>query len=73
MADQKQAHEYLHAVTRVLGEAHTAFAAGVTRTLNTANIEFHTKLTAAVGMLSSAIQELEVSLAGMGASVPTRK
>ena len=72
-AAQKQADEYLSGVSRVLGDAHTAFATEVKRTLNTANTEFHTKLTSAVGMLSSAVQELEVSLAGMGAAVPTRK
>jgi hypothetical protein len=70
---QKKADEYLTGVSRVLGDAHTAFASEVKRTLNTANTEFHTKLTSAVGMLSSAVQELEVSLAGLGTAAPTRR
>lgn len=70
---QKKADEYLSGVSRVLGDAHTAFASEVKRTLNTANTEFHTKLTSAVGMLSSAVQELEVSLAGVGTAAPTRR
>ena len=70
---QRKADEYLTGVSRVLGDAHTAFATEVKRTLNTANTEFHTKLTSAVGMLSSAVQELEVSLAGLGTSAPARK
>lgn len=63
---QKQADEYLDGVSKVLGEAHTSFAAEVSRTLGKANIEFHTKLTDAVHMLSSAIGELELTLASMG-------
>jgi hypothetical protein len=70
---QKKADDYLSGVSRVLGDAHTAFASEVKRTLNTANTEFHTKLTSAVGMLSSAVQELEVSLAGLGTATPTRR
>jgi ABC-type transporter Mla subunit MlaD len=70
---QKKADEYLTGVSRVLGEAHTTFASEVKRTLNTANTEFHTKLTSAVGMLSSAVQELEVSLAGLSTAAPTRR
>ena len=63
---QKQADEYLDGVSKVLGEAHTSFATEVSRTLGKANIEFHTKLTDAVHMLSSAIGELELTLASMG-------
>jgi hypothetical protein len=70
---QTKADEYLSGVSRVLGDAHMAFASEVKRTLNTANTEFHTKLTSAVGMLSSAVQELEVSLAGLGTAAPARR
>jgi hypothetical protein len=70
---QKQADEYLEGVSRVLGEAHTSFAAEVKRTLDRANIEFHNKLSSAVGMLSSAVNELEVTLSSMGSLAPMRK
>ena len=65
-AAQKQADEYLDGVSKVLGEAHTSFATEVKRTLDKANTEFHTKLTQAVGMLSSAVGELELTFASMG-------
>jgi len=69
-AAQKQADEYLEGVSRVLGEAHTAFASEVKRTLDTANTDFHKKLTSAVGMLSGGVHELEATLAQMGALAP---
>lgn len=65
-AAQRQADEYLEGVSKVLGEAHTSFATEVSRTLGKANTEFHSKLTTAVHMLSSAIGELELTLALMG-------
>jgi len=70
---QKQADEYLAGVSRVLGEAHTSFATEVKRTLDKANTEFHTKLTSAVGLLSAAVGELELTLASMGTLAPVRK
>lgn len=70
---QKQADEYLDGVSRVLGDAHTSFATEVKRTLDKANTEFHTKLSTAVGMLSSAVSELELTLAAMGTLAPIRK
>lgn len=69
---QKQADEYLEGVSRVLGEAHTTFATEVRRTLEKANTEFHNKLGAAVGLLSSGVQELEVTLASMGNMKPAQ-
>jgi len=69
---QKQADEYLAGVSRVLGEAHTTFATEVKRTLEKANTEFHNKLSSAVGLLSSGVQELEVTLAAMGNMKPAR-
>lgn len=69
---QKQADEYLAGISRVLGDAHTTFAAEVKRTLESANISFHNKLSSAVGLLSSGVQELEVTLAAMGNMKPAR-
>jgi hypothetical protein len=69
---QKQADEYLDGVSRVLGEAHESFSKEVVRTLDKANSEFHSKLTLAVGMLKSAVDELEVTLTSMGNLAPVR-
>lgn len=71
-AAQKQADEYLAGVSRVLGEAHSTFATEVKRTLEKANTEFHNKLSGAVGLLSSGVGELEVTLAAMGNMKPAR-
>jgi len=71
-AAQKQADEYLAGVSNVLGESHTTFATEVRRTLDKANTEFHNKLSTAVGLLSSGVQELEVTLASMGNLKPAR-
>jgi ABC-type transporter Mla subunit MlaD len=70
---QKQADEYLNGVSRVLGDAHTSFATEVKRTLDKANVEFHAKLTSAVGLLSSAVGELELTLASMGTLKPVSR
>lgn len=72
-AAQKQADEYLAGVSKVLGDAHQHFATEVKRTLDKANSEFHTKLTQAVGMLSSSVGELELTLAAMGNLAPVRR
>ena len=70
---QKLADEYLDGVSKVLGEAHSSFAQEVKRTLDKANTEFHTKLTQAVGLLSSAVGELELTLAAMGSLTPVKR
>jgi hypothetical protein len=70
---QKLADEYLDGVSKVLGEAHNSFASEVKRTLDKANVEFHTKLAQAVGMLHAAVGELEVTLASMGNLTPVRR
>ena len=70
---QTQADEYLAGVSEVLGQAHSAFATEVKRTLDKANNEFHTRLSTAVGLLSSSVGELEVTLASMGTMTPMRK
>ena len=72
-AAQKQADDYLAGVSKVLGEAHMSFATEVKRTLDKANSEFHTKLTQAVGMLSSSVSELELTLAAMGNLAPVKR
>lgn len=61
-AAQVQADSYLESVSRVLGEAHSTFATEVKRTLDKANSEFHTKLSSAVGLLSTSIEELHLTL-----------
>jgi len=59
---QHQSDQYLSGVTRVLAEAHQAFAEATRKTLALANTEFHAKLATSVGLLSSTIVELESSL-----------
>jgi ABC-type transporter Mla subunit MlaD len=61
-AAQQDADRYLGSVSKVLGEAHQAFAVAVKKTLDLANLEFHTKLSTAVGLLSSSVGELEATL-----------
>ena len=53
--------------SEILAEAHGKFADGLTRTLDRANSDFHSKLSGAVGLLSSAIEELEVTVSTAGA------
>ncbi len=55
---QVKADQYLHSVTDVLSEAHTAFADSVQRTLKQGNTQFHKELSDAVSYLKSAIQDL---------------
>jgi hypothetical protein len=59
---QRHADLYLNSVSKVLGDAHQAFATAVKKTLELANTEFHTKLSTAVGLLSSTVVELEATL-----------
>ena len=66
------AHRSLEGVSRVLGDAHNAFATEVMKTLDKANHGFHTKLTTAVSMLSSAVDELQLTLAAMGVMTPVK-
>ncbi len=61
-AAQKETEDYLEGVSEVLSEAHKSFADGLTRTLDRANNDFHVKLSNAVKLLSSAIEELEVTV-----------
>ena len=61
-AAQLQADRYLEGVSRVLGEAHKEFAEATMLTLDRANTDFHAKLSSAVSLLSSTIQEFETTL-----------
>ena len=70
---QLAANEYLNGLNEVLGEAQGAFAASIRKTLDTANVDFHKKLSDAVNLLSAAVSELEASLASVGASTPPGK
>ncbi len=67
---QQETENYLEGVSDVLADAHATFAEGLTRTLDRANSDFHTKLSGAVRLLSSAVEELEVSLSG---ATPARR
>ncbi len=64
---QKDTETYLEGVSNVLVLAHEKFSDGLTRTLDRANGDFHAKLSNAVGLLSSAIQEFENTLADASA------
>ncbi|CRI66748.1 putative membrane protein [Thiocapsa sp. KS1] len=61
---QKDTELYLEGVSNILAQAQSTFNDGLTRTLDRANSDFHNKLSSAVGLLSSSIEELEASLAG---------
>lgn len=67
-AAQQETEAYLEGVSKIMAEAHGDFADGLTRTLDRANSDFHSKLSVAVGLLSSAIEELEVTVSSAGAS-----
>jgi hypothetical protein len=61
---QKESEYYLENISEVLATAHSSFSEGLTRTLDRANTDFHAKLSTAVKLLASAIEELEVTLSG---------
>lgn len=62
---RQQADRYLDGVSQILGDSHELFAEGLAKALNQANTTFHARLSDAVGLLSGAIQELEVTLSGV--------
>jgi hypothetical protein len=66
---QKAVESYLDGVSEVLAESNAAFRDSVVTTLSNVNYDFHSKLSGAIGLLSSAINELEVTL---GSSAPKR-
>ncbi len=61
---QQAADTYLDGVSKVLANSSDAFRESVTSTLAKVNHDFHTKLSNAVGLLSTSIQELEATLGG---------
>lgn len=61
---QTAADEYLDGVNHVLADSSSAFRESVVSTLAKVNHDFHTKLSSAVGLLSTAVQELEITLGG---------
>lgn len=61
-AAQGETEHYLDGISKVLTGAHQAFADSVTLTLDRANQDFHTKLSGAVRLLSSAIAELQTTI-----------
>jgi ABC-type transporter Mla subunit MlaD len=62
---QKAADAYLDGVSEVLAESSEAFRESVVSTLSKVNYDFHEKLSSAVGLLSTAVQELEVTLGSL--------
>lgn len=61
-AAQGETEHYLDNVSKILADAHQAFADGVTVTLGRANQDFHDKLSSAVGLLSGVIGELQTTI-----------
>lgn len=62
---QRAAEDYMEGVTKVLGDSTDAFRDAVVSTLGKVNHDFHEKLSGAVGLLSTAVQELEVTLGSL--------
>ena len=62
---QKAADEYLDGVSEVLAKSSEVFRDSVVKTLAQVNFDFHTKLSSAVGLLSTAVLELEATLGGI--------
>jgi hypothetical protein len=57
-AAQGRADDYLQGVTRVLDQAHQAFADNIERTLRESNRQFQGELARAVGLLAGVIEDL---------------
>jgi hypothetical protein len=64
----KRADLYLDGVTKVLGEAHTAFATNVEATLKQGNAQFQRELAEAVGFLKGAIEDLGDAVDGIAST-----
>ena len=69
-AAQEETEDYLEGISEVLAKAHGEFANGTTSTLNKMHSDFHDKLSGAVGLLSTAIEALGVTV--LGASSPRK-
>lgn len=59
---QKAADEYLDGVSQVLADSNDAFRDSVVSTLAKVNYDFHSQLSSAVGLLKTAVLELEATL-----------
>ncbi len=64
-AAQTAADAYLDGVSQVLADSSEVFRESVVSTLAKVNFEFHAKLSTAVGLLSAAVQDLEVTLGSL--------
>lgn len=64
----KRAELYLDGVTKVLGDAHTAFATNVEATLKQGNAQFQRELAEAVGFLKGAIEDLGDAVDGIAST-----
>ena len=64
----KRADLYLDGVTKVLGEAHSAFATNVEATLKQGNAQFQRELAEAVGFLKGAIEDLGDAVDGIAST-----
>jgi ABC-type transporter Mla subunit MlaD len=62
---QQAADEYLDGISEVLAVSSTSFQNEVVSTLGKANYAFQEKLNSAINLLSSAVQELEVTLGSL--------
>lgn len=62
---QQAADDYMDGVSQVLADSSEAFRESVVSTLSKVNHDFHTQLSSAVGLLSTAVQELEVTLGSL--------
>ncbi len=62
---QQAADEYLDGISEVLAESSSSFQREVVSTLGKVNYAFQEKLSSAVGLLSTAVQELEVTLGSL--------
>jgi DNA anti-recombination protein RmuC len=62
---QQAADEYLDGISEVLAESSSSFQQEVVSTLGKVNHDFHKQLSSAVGLLSTAVQELEVTLGSL--------
>lgn len=60
---QAQTEQFMEGVATVLGKAYEEFRASVTKSLDRSNSDFQSKLSSAVGLLSSSIKELDDVLA----------
>lgn len=62
---QDQSESYINGINTVLLESSVSFQNAVKDSLNTVNLDFHTKLSEAVNLLTGAIEDLESTLSGV--------